>query len=390
MADQNTRWENDKEWAGWTIRDEIYGFIRRHLGQTIVTSIIFLGGAIWAFVKEHPLVWEPVGAAVLTVGAITGLALYDGRKRKRATSQHGNALPDTLSISDSSIEAIMMPGPGNTKAVPFVQFETRGQAARELNIGGKPEKLRFVVPTEQIVSERDLPAEILIGKGKLIIKRFTENGLSFEERKTNGDTVKAEIYYAREQAPLTPIRAATPAVAIHAAETNVAVGPSNQLSTQSPKINPSKAVDRILAGASVDSVLQQPEEYWQHLEKIYDFDERRNLLTLKVSLPDDGAREAKALLLLVYGYRVLKGVNDVLIERLCTGLRASGYERSIPIWQVMTGQTIDLNIDGLASEYVRVGALQLHGLRRGRVYSITEDGMERARDILKAIIPILD
>jgi DNA-binding PadR family transcriptional regulator len=56
----------------------------------------------------------------------------------------------------------------------------------------------------------------------------------------------------------------------------------------------------------------------------------------------------------------------------------------------MTGQTIDLNIDGLASEYVRVGALQLHGLRRGRVYSITEDGMERARDILKAIIPILD
>ena len=249
MPDKNTRWQNDKEWAGWTIRDEIYAFIRRNLGQTVVTSIIFLGGAIWAFVKEHPLVWEPVGGAALAVGAITGLALYDGRKRKR------------------------------------------------------------------------------------VLKK--------------------------EQAPLTPIRTTTPAVAMHAAEINVAIGPSNQLSTQSSEINPTRAVDRLLAGVPLDSVLEHSEEEWWNLQRIYDFDERRNLLTLKVSLPDDGAREEKALLLLVYGYRVLKGVNDVLI-------------------------------DALASEYVRVGALQLHGLLNDGVYSITEDGKARARDILKAIIPILD
>jgi hypothetical protein len=280
MPDKNTRWQNDKEWAGWTIRDEIYAFIRRNLGQTVVTSIIFLGGAIWAFVKEHPLVWEPVGGAALAVGAITGLALYDGRKRKR------------------------------------------------------------------------------------VLKK--------------------------EQAPLTPIRTTTPAVAMHAAEINVAIGPSNQLSTQSSEINPTRAVDRLLAGVPLDSVLEHSEEEWRNLQRIYDFDERRNLLTLKVSLPDDGAREEKALLLLVYGYRVLKGVNDVLIERLRTGLRESGYHRNIPGWQVMTGQTIDFNIDALASEYVRVGALQLHGLLNDGVYSITEDGKARARDILKAIIPILD
>ena len=117
-----------------------------------------------------------------------------------------SALPDTLSMSSSSIEVRMTPGPGNTKDVPFVQFATRGRPVREVKTEGKPEKLRFVVPTEQIVLERDLPVEVPIGKGRLIVKRFTDSGFSFEERNTNGDTVKAEIYYAREQPPLITIQ----------------------------------------------------------------------------------------------------------------------------------------------------------------------------------------
>jgi hypothetical protein len=151
--------------------------------------------SFFALVKSHAVIVALIGCLMATLGVFAALAILSGR-RKRTTppsnvsgTAHGGA----------SIEMVKILAPKNTIDVPFIQFETQGRPARELSTAGKPEKVRFVVPIEQTVREADLPAEVRIGKGKLIIKRFTENGISFEECRTNGDTIKAEIYYAREQ-----------------------------------------------------------------------------------------------------------------------------------------------------------------------------------------------
>jgi hypothetical protein len=115
MSDKNTRWENDKEWLGWTIRDEIYGFVRKYLGPFIVSTMFFLGGAIWAFLKEYPVIWEPVGAVALTLGTITGLALRDGRKRRRLPVIEPQSLPNTLPKMVDDTQTIVVASPKQEK-----------------------------------------------------------------------------------------------------------------------------------------------------------------------------------------------------------------------------------------------------------------------------------
>jgi hypothetical protein len=83
MAEKNTRWENDKEWAGWTLRDEIYAFVRAHLQPIISGAVGGAMGAIIAAIKSYPTVAASIGAVVLTLAVITILAIKDGRKRNR-------------------------------------------------------------------------------------------------------------------------------------------------------------------------------------------------------------------------------------------------------------------------------------------------------------------
>jgi hypothetical protein len=94
-----------------------------------------------------------------------------------------------------SIEMLVTRAPGNTKDLDLVHFSTQGRISVEITTGRKPRALRFIIPIEQTVREPDLPAEVPVGKGKLIIKRFTERGFAFEERGTVGDDVRAEIYF---------------------------------------------------------------------------------------------------------------------------------------------------------------------------------------------------
>ena len=84
MAERDSRFrENNRAWLGWTLRDEIYAFVRQHFGLLIVTVLSTLVGTVWGFLKEHPLIWVSIGAVTLTLAAITGLAMIDGRKRRR-------------------------------------------------------------------------------------------------------------------------------------------------------------------------------------------------------------------------------------------------------------------------------------------------------------------
>ena len=78
--------EDNKEWFLWTLRDEIYGFFREYLKPIVVTLVVSFAGAIWAFAKQHPMVWLPIVSVAATLAVITVLALRDGRSR-RANAQ---------------------------------------------------------------------------------------------------------------------------------------------------------------------------------------------------------------------------------------------------------------------------------------------------------------
>lgn len=96
---------------------------------------------------------------------------------------------------DSSINMLVSIGPENTKDVDLADFTTKGRAAVEISTERTPSALRFTTPVERTIRKSDLPAEVPVGSGRLIIKHFTEKGFAFEEQNTTGDQVRAEIYF---------------------------------------------------------------------------------------------------------------------------------------------------------------------------------------------------
>jgi hypothetical protein len=150
----------------------------------------------FALVESHAVIATLIGGPTVTLGALAALGLW--KRRKRASMPQ--ARPDALAIVSGSIEVRMTPSPDSSR-VPFVQFETANRGEREIDAGGRPNKLRFVVPREQLMVESDLPATVWVGEGKLIVKRFTTKGFTLEEHGTQGVTVKVETYF---ETPLIP------------------------------------------------------------------------------------------------------------------------------------------------------------------------------------------
>ena len=99
------------------------------------------------------------------------------------------------------MDMLVIRAESNARDVPSVQFTTANMQAREVDTGGKLKRLRFTVPAEKIVSVEDLPASVPVGKGRLIIKRFTDKGFSFEEQNTSGEWVIAEVYLTADADP---------------------------------------------------------------------------------------------------------------------------------------------------------------------------------------------
>lgn len=158
----------------------------------ILSASGYLGPAgeyVEALLRAHPSTFPVVGALVLGIG-ITAFIV-----RIKSQSAVSVSRPDALAMSSASIELRMTPGP-DSKAVPYVQFETANRAEREIDAGGRPNKLRFVMPKEQLMVERDLPMTVPIGRrGKLVVKRYTAKGFTLEEHHTHGVTVRVETYF---------------------------------------------------------------------------------------------------------------------------------------------------------------------------------------------------
>lgn len=86
--------------------------------------------------------------------------------------------------------------------MPVLGFRTQGRRDGHENTPSRPRALRFTLPMNAegiTVREGNLPAEIPCGAGKLVIKRFADTEVIFDEIGTDGEEVRAEIYYERRQ-----------------------------------------------------------------------------------------------------------------------------------------------------------------------------------------------
>jgi hypothetical protein len=101
----------------------------------------------------------------------------------------------------------------------------------------------------------------------------------------------------------------------------------------------------------------------EQLEKVYLADEKQDMLSLRI-LPRSDDRNADAMLLVIFGYKTVKGVDQTMVTQLKSALRQSGC-------------MVD-RIDQAAAKYVRQGFLNKGGMGKGGRYSLTNLGAEKA------------
>jgi hypothetical protein len=112
---------------------------------------------------------------------------------KQTPEVRAHSTPDTVPPLRDFVSAVRIDNDGTH--LPMLYFRTGAQAARKILTNRKVSKIRFVLPQERTVSENELPADLPVGRGRLIIKRFVTDGILVEEKDTLGDEVEAELYF---------------------------------------------------------------------------------------------------------------------------------------------------------------------------------------------------
>jgi hypothetical protein len=82
---------------------------------------------------------------------------------------------------------------------PYVDqfsFETMGRRDRSIGTAGKPRALRFIQPVQETVREEDLPKELYFDGGTLVVKKFSDHGVTVDELNTALVRVTAEVFLA--------------------------------------------------------------------------------------------------------------------------------------------------------------------------------------------------
>lgn len=107
------------------------------------------------------------------------------------------------------------------------------------------------------------------------------------------------------------------------------------------------------------------------VERLYLVDEKRGTVSLRI-LPRSEERNADALLLVLLGYRVMLGVEEIAVTALRPALKQSGCSVN--------------RVDSIAEKNVRRGILNKGGRGKGGKYSLTNAGIEKARGIATDIL----
>ncbi|MBA3355288.1 MAG: hypothetical protein H0U18_04985 [Pyrinomonadaceae bacterium] len=98
---------------------------------------------------------------------------------------------------------------------------------------------------------------------------------------------------------------------------------------------------------------------------VFEVDEKRKLVTLKV-LPTGEDREAVALLLLLFGHRKTFEQQEVLATRLIEAMQVSGFKQ--------------VRVDRTLAKFVNAGLVLNSGQRKGSKYRLTNTGYARAEE----------
>jgi hypothetical protein len=134
--------------------------------------------------------------SVLGIVVAQFLVFHELRKERDYLAERVRELEHTgdRSALKGDVRVIVAPNEGNENLTASVTFTTEGKRGQWSNLRGHPSALRFVTLGGTIVRDIDLPAEIPCGNGKLVIKRFSDNGFYWDEEGTIGDRVRVEFY----------------------------------------------------------------------------------------------------------------------------------------------------------------------------------------------------
>lgn len=141
MADEerSKRWETNKEWAGWTLRDELFAYVRKHWGRSAMTIAITTGGAVYWFMRQHTMLLVACGVALATYATTILIpAFIQFRKRKASVNELAVKVDAPEPLKPNPVTPI--PAPIDyPMAIVRREYENHQVSLLVQNIGGSAE-----------------------------------------------------------------------------------------------------------------------------------------------------------------------------------------------------------------------------------------------------------
>ncbi len=133
-----------------------------------------------------------------------------------------------------------------------------------------------------------------------------------------------------------------------------------------PKDHPSPPKDAPPEEAAPPAPGEIPAEW---TKRVFAFDEGKTLVSLLLRPPAADSQVQDSIILLIYGYKKLAGLDPVPVTKITAGLRQSGF----PLTR------IDRKVPPIMDK------IQKGGARKATKYSLNNVGMDHARTLLRAM-----
>lgn len=109
----------------------------------------------------------------------------------------------------------------------------------------------------------------------------------------------------------------------------------------------------------------------QRLNSLFFYDTNNDLISVKF-LPRGTDRDRDILLLILFGYKAIKGQNEVKGTKVVPAMKQSGARVS--------------RIDRLAAKYIERGLINKGGIGKAGIYSLTNTGVTKAIELVNELV----